>query len=148
MFTPELSDFMRVQIFFYSCIINPQELCSSGHGVNVEMLSFCSFLIHETEYRIVGIPVNKDHGGDFKQHLTQVRRTAFGNMTILCIKCTGLIRWCFHTSIGNQRAFVRKTAHIPNLRHHLRPWDFHNPSHRHTQLLCGQQGRHLTPSYR
>ena len=64
---------LAVQIFFYFCIINPQELCSSGHGVNVEMLSFCSFLIHEAEHGIVWIPVNKDHGGDLKQHLAQVR---------------------------------------------------------------------------
>ena len=64
---------MSVQIFFYSCIINPQELCSSGHSIDIEMLSLRSFLIHEAEYRIVRVSVNKNHGGDLKQHLTQVR---------------------------------------------------------------------------
>ena len=52
---------------------NPQELCSSGHSIDIEMLSLRSFLIHEAEYRIVRVSVNKNHGGDLKQHLTQVR---------------------------------------------------------------------------
>lgn len=64
---------MSVQIFLYFYIINPQELCSSSHRIDIEMLSSRSFLIHKAEYRIVRVSVNKNHGSDLEQHLTQVR---------------------------------------------------------------------------
>lgn len=37
----------------HCCIINTQELGGSSDHIDIEMLSFRSFFIHETKYRIV-----------------------------------------------------------------------------------------------
>ena len=37
----------------HCCIINTQELGGSSDYIDIEMLSFRSFFIHETKYRII-----------------------------------------------------------------------------------------------
>ena len=129
-----------MQVLFHASIINAQKLRGTGNRINIEMLSFGSLFVHETEDGIFRVSAAQEHAANLKQRSTQGRRPTLGDMTGLGLKVAGLKGWSIHSGKGNLRTLMRVTPHITDFRHQLRPCHLARSFHCHDNRVFRQQG--------
>ena len=112
--------FQRLQIGFYSGVVDPQKLVGGGHHVDAVGLTLGPFSVHElVDWLIQWRPLQID-AHDKEQRSPQKRRTNFAHTLVPASYIARIIRRSIKTGISHQCFLGVKAAYIANFGYELR----------------------------
>ena len=133
--------FQRLQIGFYSGVIDPQKLVGRSHHVDTVGLSLGAFLVHEPEDRFIQRRILQIDAHDKEQRPPQGGCANFAHGFVLASHVSRVIRRSIKAGVGNECFLGIKPAHVANfgyeLRAERRPYAKHTHDDRIFWQLCG-----------
>ena len=128
----------RREVCHHLAIITAQKLIARSYHVNIVRLSLGTLLVHELEHWFVCRSTLQMYFHNVEQRSAQIRRAMLGGSIAARAVIARFTRRRVNACKGNQRLFALKAAHIPDLRHELRPEGFTNTVHFHDDRVFGQ----------
>ena len=103
--------FQRLQIGFYSGVVDSQKLVGRGHHVDAVGLALGAFLVHELVDRFIQRSVLQIDTHDKEQRSPQRRRANFAHALVSAGHITGIIWWSIQSSVAGTKS--QKTWGFP-----------------------------------
>ena len=128
----------RREVCHHLAVITAQKFIARSCHVNIVRLALGTLLIYELEHWFVCRSTLQMYFHNVEQRSAQIWRSTLGSSVAAGAVIARFTRRRVNACKGNQRLFALKAAHIPDLRHELRPEGFTNTVHFHDDRVFGQ----------